>query len=258
MAIPRGEWGYIEAARAGMPFGNGPKENISRTVIGVNDIPFGRMAFAYKGDDHNVLLPVADTNTLTLDGVLVEDNVITLTINGVAYAETWDTDSPTTLDNLVDQLNAADAIYSASVATLVLTITTKAAAITATGVITLGASQATITPGTAAVSGDLIMVGPAIGLQKETQSPTYDDASYAPAEVASLMSLGDIVIETDDTAPDANTICKVLVSVVGVGKFTSNDTSSNAVAIQAVFKESVPDSSTLFVVHLQGGATPIA
>lgn len=246
-------YGYMDASRRGKLFGTGPKEVISRTVVGSEVIPFGRAVFGYAGNDKVCVLPQTDTNTLTLDGVLVTDNVITLTINGDVYAETFASTSDETLDALVAQLNSAGLI--ASRASLVITVTTKGETIVASGVVTLGAGQANVTAGTPAISGDLVFIGVAIAIQKTTNLPLTDD-SYAVGEVASVLSLGDIEVETDGTAILSQTEAKILKTVVGVGKFTV--ASGTGEVIEGWYKESIPDSTTTFVVHLSGGITAIS
>jgi len=262
MTISNGEWGYLERARAGSLYGTGPKQFLSRKVIGTDAIPFGRAVFGYEGDDQFVCLPKVDTNTLTLSDVLVTGNVLTVTVNGTAYAETFATDSATTLAALVAQLNAVTGIL-ASLNSLVITITTKGAAITTTGAITLGATQATVTPGTAAISGSLAFLGVSTSLQKQTNAPTYADASFAPGatendpgEVVSILNLGAIVVETDGTTILAQTQCNILKTVAGVGKFTAFATSSGNQLVHAHYIED-PSVTNLYVVQLEGGLTAI-
>lgn len=263
MAIPNGEWGYMERARAGMPFGTGPKEFISRKVIGTDAIPFGRGVFGYEGDDQFAVLPKTDTNTLTLDGVLVTANVYTVTVNGTAYAETFATDSATTLLALVAQLNAVVGIV-ASQSGLITTVTTKGATIVITGVVTLGATQATATAGTPALSGDLVYLGVATTLQKQTQAPSYADASFAPGatendpgETVSVMTLGGVVVETDGGTMLAQTQLNILKTAAGVGKFTPAATSSGNQLVGGHYLED-PTETNLFVAQLDGSVTAIS
>lgn len=154
-----GAYDRPEIAIAGLQYGANisDKDVISRYAA-VDDISPGDPLFGYAGDDVNCYQAARDTLILTFSADLVALNVTTLTLsaitNGVddahTVAETFDTDHDTTMDNLITAIETA---YPNATVTLTdainnrqITIFQKGANWTGSGVVTLGVSQATITP----------------------------------------------------------------------------------------------------------------
>lgn len=154
-----GAYDRPEVAIAGLQYGANisDKDVISRFAV-VDDISPGDPLFGYEGDDVNCYQAARDTLILTFSADLVALNVTTLTLSAVTngvddpqvVAETFDTDHDTTMDNLVAAIEAA---YPNATVTLTdainnrqITIQQNGANWTGSGVVTLGVSQATITP----------------------------------------------------------------------------------------------------------------
>lgn len=78
-------------------------------------IPFGRAVAADPGDVNKVHLPVRDVGTITNDADFSADNVITVTINGVACAPvTYGTSHAATCTALLAAIQANAQVTSAS------------------------------------------------------------------------------------------------------------------------------------------------
>lgn len=108
--------------------------------------------FKPTGVDYQVELPRLATNTLTFSADLVTGNTVTMTVNGVAMTGIpFNTNQQTTMNDLAAQIiiQNIDVVQSAVVGpSPYRTITVNAkpgSALTISGVVTGGASQATIT-----------------------------------------------------------------------------------------------------------------
>ena len=101
--------------------------------------------------------PVREISTITFSADIVTANSIAITINGVALtAIVFATNSATTLTAIAAAIQANANVHTATVAGRVITVKGAVAgdAITLAGVVTLGASQATVTVAeTTAASG---------------------------------------------------------------------------------------------------------
>lgn len=242
-----GEYGYLEAQLRGQLYGNGPKMVRSRISRGV--IPFGRAVFAELGNVNECFLPVADTNTLTLSTDLIVDNVLTITVNGVAVVQPWVTDNDTTLDLMLIQLNSLADNVRASRVGLIFTIRTPGTPIVITGAVTGGVTQAIVTIGTPVVPANLVFVGVAVRIQKVIPRGTTDGDVYVDSDMVSVLDMGDIVVEIDGTAVVAISEPAQVLSGAAEGGLFSAAGGANQ-KINGIFISPVPGKSTLYVVHI--------
>lgn len=123
------------------------------TALAEEDIEFGAPVFSYEGFGENVHNAHVDSATLTLSAVLVEENVFTVTVNGVEFEETFKTDSLTTLTALATAISAEmgdlevgkRVTCEAGADGKTLNFKGYACDLTIVGTVTAGATQATAT-----------------------------------------------------------------------------------------------------------------
>lgn len=133
-----------EQLGAGSLADNGFTDKVSCPVL--KDIEFGVPAMRNKGEE-GIFPASVNKFTLTLSGVLVTANVLTITVNGTAVATTFVTDNATTADAVCVAMQAAfpGSTCTVNPAGLVYTFTWKNNTITtATAAVTAGATQATV------------------------------------------------------------------------------------------------------------------
>lgn len=225
-----GAYDRPEVALAGLQYGANisDKDVISRYAA-VDDISPGDPLFGYEGDDINCYQAARDTLILTFSADLVALNVTTLTLsaitNGVndaqTVAETFDTDHDTTMDNLVAAIEAA---YPNATVTLTdainnrqITIQQNGANWTGSGVVTLGVSQATITP---TYTTAQVFIGIAVLNHMSTNTTR---GLYEVGDMVDVLSEGKIYVNTS-VAVNANTDAYVIwtyTTPANQGKFTN-------------------------------------
>jgi hypothetical protein len=192
-------------------------------------IMFGRGLAGDRGDYTTVFYPKNELITLTLNADLVSLNVINGNINGIAIAPvTYATSHNATMTAIaaaIMALAATAGVTSAVVtAARVITVEAESRAIAATGwLVTLGASQPTITPGTATT--DSVFRG--IALHEHNQNGLYPAKSGITA-----LTEGNAVVETSiAVAVDDDAYMDMAGAV---GKFTN--VSTNNLATGGKFK----------------------
>ena len=126
--------------------------------VTVEDINFGQAVVGFEGDDRAFKFRL-DGSKLVFSGDLITSNSTIITLNGIATTATvFATDHLTTITAIVNKLKAltnvafpfgVEAVLdSADTNNRTILIRTKGAACVATGAVTLGGSQATVTPTT--------------------------------------------------------------------------------------------------------------
>lgn len=227
-------YGRMEEAIAGLPYGIGFSYDVKTYKAG-EQIEYGSPVFGYEGNDIDCYKAKRDTLILTLDADLVTSNVCTLTLqsikNGVTQdeiiAETFDTDHDTTMDNIVA---AIEAEYTNATVTLTdgvnnrqITIFEEGANWTGSGVVTLGASQATIT---ATYTTAQVF----LGIARYTTINAYISSTgyYVYGDPVNVQITGEIWINTQ-AAVSSHTAAYVIYSYVtpaNQGLFTGTATNN--------------------------------
>ena len=231
-----GAYDKPEEAIAGLQYGANisDKDVISRYAV-VDDISPGDPLFSYAGDNTNCYQAARDTLILTFSADLVALNVTTLTLSAITngvddaniIAETFDTDHDTTMDNIVDAIETAYPYATVTLTDAVnnrqITIFQEGANWTGSGVVTLGASQATITP---TYTTAQIFIGVAVLNQICTNTTR---GIYPQGFMVDVLNEGKIYVNTT-VAVDANTDAYAIWSYTtpaNQGKFTNVSTTGN-------------------------------
>ena len=166
----------------------------SETGIAAVPIPKGVPVFGVKGaTDNKVYLLVNNQAKLALSADLVADNGVTIPVNGEdSDAVAFDTDHATTMAAVVAALNAMDGVTAELDASdtngRTIIVTTGAEACEASGVVTGGDSQATIS---ATSQNDLVFRGISQFTQKEP-------GPYAVGEAVNIVVKGRVWAVVDD------------------------------------------------------------
>ena len=245
-----GAYGSPDVAIAGMVVGF---HNDFESAIAKEDIDFGSPVFGFVGSENKCYGPHLDKATVTLSANLVASNVYTVTINGTAVAETFDTDHATTMTALIAAINAdttlADLGISAAVGSVSRIIVVSAPAgldLTVTGAVTLGASQANV----AVVHGtNGKFLGVAAFVQNGGKDFGAETSCWKEGMSVSILRVGRIWVPAESTVADKD---PAYVSGLGgagtLGKFT--DVATNNYNIGGYFRSNV--SSGLAELEVRG------
>lgn len=233
-----GAYGRMDEAIAGLKVGVESQRVGTFACAETAGILPGTPVFGYSGDSKNAYKIRLDTSTNTLDADLVTSNVITMTptIEGVAQtpiAVTFDTDHDTTMDAIKAAIEAA---ISGAVVTLtdatnnrVFVVFVKGKNVSFSCVVTLGASQATVTSASTTVQIFL-------GVAMFTQVLTYVGSvgTYVYGDAINVMEIGVLWVPTAG-AVSANTKAYV-VSAIGA---TQGLFSTSGYSLEARYRDSV-------------------
>lgn len=219
-----------ELAIAGLPYGLEKRVETARCGESAG-IPFGRAVMAYAGDEVGGFSMKQDQLTLTFSADIITSNSVAITINGVALSATvFATSHNNTMDLIVAKIEAA---FPTAVVTLTdatnnrkIQVFIKDTVMSGSGVVTLGASQATITAG---LSSQQVFRGVAMHVQKGYA----EEAKYDENDAMNVLSLGEIWVETTETV-QANTPAYIVQSGADAGKFATS-----GYAIGGFFRSSV-------------------
>jgi hypothetical protein len=206
----------------------GLHQDIETRLAGQKIYP-GDPLFAAVGDAQGAFLPALTAAKATVSA-LVSANVVAITINGISVAPvTYDTDAETTLNAVANAVNADGDIrdlgieaYRVAGEPLTFYLSSAAVAITASGVITLGDSQGTVTV-TAFTDKKFI------GVARHSDSLSYREGAgfYPKGEEVNVVVHGQIAVNVvPGSDPAAYKPAYVITSGDDIGKFTA-DASGN-------------------------------
>jgi hypothetical protein len=223
----------------------------------LEDIPAAVGVMKPLNLDYYIMLPRNNTASSVFSADLITANVINATVNGVAIDPvTFTTDHLTTMQLIADAIAAIPTVESAVVGgasnrTITIISIPGTATVVTSFVVTLGASQATVTT-TGSQSGTFFGVvqqiynkmntwvpdvGPNLTLSSGVQSPYYK------GQVAPTLTQGRIYI-VPETVVTSNSAVYMRIAASGsntqLGAFRGDSDSGNAVLIpstQAIWRE---------------------
>jgi len=245
-----GAYGAPDVAIAGMVEGF---HNDFESAIAKEDIDFGSPVFGFVGSENKCYAPHKDKATATLSADLVTSNVYTVTINGTAVAETFDTDHATTMTALIAAINADTTLAGLGISAAagssnrVIVISAPAGLdLTVTGAVTLGATQANV----AVVHGtNGKFLGVAAFVQNGGKDFGAGTACWKNGMSVSILRDGRVWVPAESTVADKD---PAYVSGLGgagtLGKFT--DVATNNYDIGGFFRSNV--SSGLALLEVRG------
>lgn len=250
-------YGYIDQLSAGTKYGS-QRTDVTEPYEAESALGFGKAAFGYKGDPDTATNIFTDQNTITLSTDLITGNIVAVSVNGVAISPvTFDTDHDTTMGLVVAAILALDPDYKAVAAGDVITVTTPGVDVVLTAGVTGGASQPTVTIGTAAASADMVFLGPVIKAQKAPTDAAESVVGYIDGETLEVMRSGYLTVVVDDIANcSENTPVYVILSGDDKGKFTG--VAGSNLLINASFHFLGDKSQDLAVVNFQGLPVAVA
>lgn len=219
-----GAYGEMDQAIAGLPYGINKKVGTLRCADSAG-LPFGRAVMVNPGDKDGGYGIKSDTVKLAFNADLIASNSTVLTINGVALtAVVYATSHAHTMDLLKAAIEAAfpTATVTLSDATnnREITVTIKGTTMSGSGVVTGGATQATVS-GT--VTSMQVFAGVSLFVQKE-----YNAANqYNLNEAMNVLRNGEAWVEVTE-AVKAHNPAYIVQSGAGAGKFATSGYTTNA------------------------------
>lgn len=222
-------------------------ENSIETGISGESIAFGSPVFGHEGVEDTVYGPHLDQSTLTLDADLITANVYTVTVNDVVVAETFATSHAVTMAALIVSLNAAAGIVALGISAVeggsdkAIVFTGPGLDITATGVVTLGSTQA---GATAAVTTYATFMGVAVFKQTSTVA---GDSGYVVGDAVNIMSEGALFVPVSTTVLDKQAAYAIL-AVTDRGEFSNS--SSATYDVGCFFRSN--SSNDLAILEVRG------
>ncbi len=200
------------------------------SAIAKEDIAYGTAVFGHAGYENQCYGAHLDRSTVTLDADLVASNVYTLTVNGTAVAVTYATSHAATMTALIAALNAKAELIALGISAApgstnrIIVLKARGIAVTVTGAVTLGASQAGVT-----VAADTW--GQFLGVAQFTQRAGRDygagSSKYLTQDSVNIVSLGELYVPTG--AVTINALEKAYVVMAAgstLGTFTNVSTSN--------------------------------
>lgn len=200
--------------------------------------------------DYKIMLPRNNTASSAFSADLITANVINATVNGVAIAPvTFITDHLTTMQLIADEIAAIPTIESATVGglnnrTITIISIPGTATVVTSFVVTLGASQATVTT-TASQSGTFFGVTQAIYNRQNSYIPNLGPnltvssgipQPYFYGEVAPTLTQGRIYVAPEDLVT-SNSAVYLRVAANGLntqlGAFTGTSDGANTILLPA-------------------------
>lgn len=213
-----GAYNEQDTGFAGLAYGIDKKVDCARCGESAG-IAFGKAVMAYAGDQDGGYGMKQDELTLTLSADLVTSNSVALTINGVALDAVVFATSHANTMNLLKA--AIEAEFPTAVVTLPdatnnrkIKVFIKDTVMSGSGVVTLGASQATIT---AALSSQQVFRGVALHLHKEYAG----SALYEEDEAMNVLKEGVAWVPVTE-AVQANMPAYVVQSGASAGSFATS------------------------------------
>ena len=246
-------YGKPSAAIAGLLYG--AKADVESGIAKEN-IGFGQPCFGFADVPDEMYLYHVESGKIVLAGALIEANVITTTIKGIAIATTFTTDHATTIAAHVAAINASTDLDAYGVVAVLDTADTNKRTILlsadksvdigpVTCAVTLGTSQtsATITYSTARK-----FMGVAVFVQNGSKTMGAGNACWEAGTYMNVLSKGKIYVPAVSTV-DEKDAAYVVTSGATQNQFS--DVSSSNYDIGGYFRSSV-DSDGLAVLEVRG------
>lgn len=217
-------YGEQDEAIAGLPHGINKRVRTLRCGESAG-IPFGHAVMVYSGDRDGGYSMKQDELLLTFSADLVTSNSIALTINGTALTPVV---FATSHNDTMDLLKAAiEAVFTTAAVTLPdistnrqIKVYIKDTIMSGSGVVTGGASQATIT---ATLSSAQVFAGVSGFVHKEYAGV----AKYNLNEAMNVLHSGEVWVETSETV-QAHMPAYIVQSGASAGKFATSGYATNA------------------------------
>jgi hypothetical protein len=249
-------YGNQKRALAGLKFGLSVE---TESVVAGEDFYPGDPVFGMVGDNKEGYKACPSSVTLTASAELVEENSIIVTINGITLASVvFKNTSKETIQTLVDAINQSEEIRVMGIDAFVLEPSplaiqlqaTGAVTITASAVVTGGASQATFS--SAANNTTAFM-----GVVRFEQIVHGREVGYFPQSVAlPVQTWGKIWVPVAESAdPDDKMTAYVIMTGTDAGKFTQASQSTETLYNTGGFFRSSKDSDGLALLELRGMKT---
>ncbi|MDR2150120.1 MAG: hypothetical protein LBO67_04765 [Spirochaetaceae bacterium] len=240
-------YGEPKRAIAGMKYGL--KDNTETFIAGEKIYP-GDPCFGMVGDEHTIYGAYINAVTLTASVDLVTGNEIAVTINGIVLAPVeFVTSSVTTLEALVQAINLNADIGNLGIEAFIveganaLTLEGPGITITASAVVTGGASQATFV---SAATTNMKFVGVARHTELCFKEGT---GFYPPKTTVNVQTEHEIYVPVaDGSSPADKKPAFIILSGDDVGKFT--DEEDGTYESGALFRSAAQDG--LARVELRG------
>lgn len=233
----------------------GFKNTLSPTAL--ENIPAALGVLKPFNVDYAVMIPRNDTASSVFSADLVTGNVINATVNGVPIAPvTFDTSHLITMQLIADEIAAIPSVQSVVVGgannrTITIISNVGTATVVSSFVVTLGASQATVTT-TSSQSGTFFGVTQAIYNKMNTWFPDVgnnltrssgEPSPYYPGNPVPTLTQGRIYVVPEDVVT-SNSPVYLRVAANGLntvlGSFRSDADSGTAILIpatQAIWRE---------------------
>jgi hypothetical protein len=240
----------VSQLSAGVKYG-AQRTVVTEPYVAKSALGFGKAAFGYEGDPDTAIDIETDENTITYDADFVTANVVDVTVNGNAIdSVTFVDDQATTMALVVAAIQALDPDYKVEVAARVITIVTPGETCVPTSVVTLGATQAGVTIGTAAASGEHVFLGPVIKAQKAPTDVSGSATGYVVDEMLEVMRSGYLTVVVDAIA-NCTVHKPVYVIVAGADKGKFTGTVGSNLLINATFHILGDGTQDLAVVNFE-------
>lgn len=226
-------YGEMDQALTGQLYGL-VEDTVIETGIAKEDINFGSPVFGHEGEENDVYGAHLDQSELTLDADLVTSNVITLTIQGETVAHTFATDHATSMTALIAKINADAELAalgitaSAGSTNRKIIIRGKGLDISASGAVTLGASQAGIT---AATSTFAKFVGIAMSTAKS--SNLSNARKYEAGDAINIVAKGKVWVTVAVAVSDKQSAYAIIAST---NRNTFSNSSSSTYDVGGIFR----------------------
>lgn len=215
-------YGDPKRAIAGMKYGL--KDNTETFIAGEVIYP-GDPCFGMVGDEHTIYLPVINAVTLTASAELVTGNEIAVTINGIAISPVqFITSSDATFEAIVQAINLSEALGELGIeafyieGTNTFNIESSGTNITASVLVTGGASQATFT---SAANTNMKFVGVA----RHKELCFKEGVGFYPPKIAvSVQTEHEIYVPVaDGSSPADKKAAYIILTGEDAGKFTNEE-----------------------------------
>jgi hypothetical protein len=243
-----GAYGNLDPAIAGLLFGLG---HDVETGIAGEAIAFGSPVFGHAGVENIVWGAHQDQAEMSLDADLVESNIITTTVNGVAVATTFATSHAATMTAHIAALNAKAELvalgisFAAGSSTRKIVAKSKGLDITMASVVTAGSPQA---GATTAYSTWAKFLGVAMFSQKSSAEAGAGSNAYAAKEAVNILTKGKIYVSCADDMTDKSAAYVVYLSGSTQGIF--NGTSASNYDTGCYFRSN--ESGNLAILEVNG------
>ena len=243
-----GAYGSPDVAVAGLLEGF---PNLVDSAIAQEDIAYGSPVFGFEGKENVAWGAHKEQTLLTLSADLIAANKYTVTVGGIAIAETFATDHATTMTALIAAINASVPIKAMNV--IAVAVGTRGIAITAgaggttvlvSGVVASGLSQpdVAVEVGTAGK-----FLGVAVFVQNGGATWGAETACWKNKSPINILREGKIYVPVEASVKDKQKAYAVMAGSGTIGKFT--DVATSNYDIGAFFRSNVHGGLALLEVR---------